>query len=373
VRIYTVADNIISPLGFDTNQNFSRAMSGESGISQINDTKLYPEAFYGAQIKEEVNEPKGFTKLEQLFIRSIKDTLVQVEGLNKDRTVLIVSTTKGNIDLLSPDVGEQFPSERAELPAMANAINAHFDLPHKPVVISNACISGVSAILIAKKLIRMGRYNHAIVTGGDLLTEFTLSGFQSLMAISDKPCKPYDESRNGITLGEACATVLVTNDNALGKPGAEILGGAQSNDANHISGPSRTGEGLKIAVEKSLKTAGLSGNDLDYINAHGTATLFNDEMESIAFDRLGLSDKPLNSLKGYFGHTLGAAGLLESILTIKQLNAGGLLSSLGFEKMGVSQSLNVVKDAAKLEKSEIGLKTVSGFGGCNAAIIFKSI
>lgn len=368
--MFIVAHHIISPLGSGTQQNFDLALKGHSGIKLIDDKQLYPKPFYGSRIDDFELLP-SFTRLESLFVKSISATLAQLPDFDKSRAVLILSTTKGNIDLLDKAHAD-FPDERLELHKMAEVVNTHFDMPDKPVVISNACISGVSAILTAQKLIRSGKYDYAIVSGGDILTEFIVSGFQSLMAIDEKPCQPYDKDRAGITLGEACATVVIGKDNQKYAPAAKILGGAQSNDANHISGPSRTGEGLKLSVEQAGEHAKIDLDKIDYINAHGTATVFNDEMESIAFNRVKLSDKPLNSLKGYFGHTLGAAGLIESIFAFVQAQNKMLLPTHGYEKMGVSKPLNILKEPTPLESSSgYILKTVSGFGGCNAAIIFE--
>lgn len=368
--MYIVAQHIISPLGNGTQQNFDQALKGHTGIKLIDDKQLYPSPFYGSRIGNFEPIP-SYTRLESLFIKSIASTLDQLQDLDKSRTVLILSTTKGNIDLLD-NQQSGFPGERLELPHMAEVVNSYFDMPDKPVVISNACISGVSAMLTAQKLIRSGQYDHAIVSGADLLTEFIVSGFQCLMAIDEKPCQPYDKARAGITLGEACATVVITNENNTFRPVAKILGGAQSNDANHISGPSRTGEGLKLSIEQAGEYAQIDLNKVDYINAHGTATVFNDEMESIAFNRMKLGGKPLNSLKGYFGHTLGAAGLIETIFAIAQAQNNTLLPTYGFKEPGVSKPLNVVKEVMQLEsKPRYVLKTVSGFGGCNAAIILE--
>lgn len=369
MKIFTLADNIISPLGIDTHQNFMKMVAGKSGITRINDPNLFHQTFYGARIDKDKLPAwdDRYTLLENLFINSIQQVIDQVSNFDLERTILILSTTKGNIDQLSAE-----EEAAAMVPTMAEKINNYFDLPNTPLVVSNACISGVSALLTAQKLIRMGRYDHAIVSGGDILSRFTISGFHSLMAIDQQPCKPYDKSRAGITLGESCATVFISNDPTIAQPSAEILGGAQTNDANHISGPSRTGEGLKLAVEKTCNQTNTKTSDIDYINAHGTATLFNDEMESIAFQRLSLSDKPLNSLKGYFGHTLGAAGVIESMLAIKQMNEGKLLASLGYQQHGVSEPLSIIEEVKTSQPSMI-LKTVSGFGGCNGAILFKKV
>ncbi len=208
---------------------------------------------------------------------------------------------------------------------------------------------------------------------GDLVRQFILSGFNAFQALSDAPCKPYCKTRTGINIGEVAASVLVTkNETNLVDEGVKVLGEASCNDANHISGPSRTGEGLFRSVKRAMSKAGVQAETVDYISAHGTATLFNDEMEAIAFNRLGLQKTPLNSLKGYFGHTLGASGLLETIIGMHSLNKNTLFASKGFQELGVSQPLNIIQ---RTEKKEIKtfLKTASGFGGCNTAVVFQKV
>src|SRR5678815_4436297 len=141
--------------------------------------------------------------------------------------------------------------DRISLAGSAEQIAAFFKHPNQPVVISNACISGTSALLFARRMILSGRYDHAIVSGADLITRFVLAGFESFLALSPEPCRPFDRRRKGINLGEAAATVVLTKKEAA--PGdIAISGGAVSNDANHISGPSRTGEELAIAIRKAL-------------------------------------------------------------------------------------------------------------------------
>jgi 3-oxoacyl-[acyl-carrier-protein] synthase-1 len=242
------------------------------------------------------------------------------------------------------------------------------------MVVSNACISGVLAIITAQRLIQSGQYENVIVSGGDLVSEFTLSGFNSFKALSDEPCKPYDAARKGITLGEGCGTLLLTSDeNLLDKSNKKIsvAGGSVSNDANHISGPSRTGEELALAITNAIKEAQCE-SAIDFISAHGTATAFNDEMESKAFSVAGLKDVPLNSMKGFLGHTLGAAGVIETVITLETMKRNILLPSLGFENSGVSEPLNIITQTEN-RVVDTSLKTASGFGGCNAAVIFKSI
>lgn len=381
MNIYALADNITGPLGTSTADNFSACLRGESAIQNITDKKYNGQPFYGAAIGPhiigylKINPPGQYTFLEKLFIHSISQMLKSLPHFDKQRTGLIISSTKGNIDLLSPSYNGPIARDRIMLQKMAKAIAGHFALPHGPVTISNACISGLSAIITAHRLINTGKYDHVIVAGGDLLSEFVLSGFQSFKAVSDKPCRPYDALRSGITLGEGCGTIFISNGNgfAVDESTIKVIAGAQTNDANHISGPSRTGEGLKLAIRKTMQKANLEPTDIDYINAHGTATIFNDEMESVAFHALHLSHVPVNSLKGYFGHTLGAAGIIESIITMQQMKHTQLLSSLGYNQHGVSQPLNVISHKKDNVKLHYALKTISGFGGCNAAVIFEHL
>jgi len=282
----------------------------------------------------------------------------------------LLSTTKVNISELS--TSNELP-ESAYLQNLAKKIAAFFNFKTEPIVISNACVSGILAVATAKRLIEANLYDDAYVIAGDEFSEFVFSGFSSFQALSDKPCKPYDSARNGLNLGEATAAVYITSDKSLAKKGdVKIIGDGAINDANHISGPSRTGEGLVRSIESAFKESGIQASQIDFISAHGTATIYNDEMEAIAFNRLGMKNIPLNSMKGFYGHTLGASGLLETVIGIESARKNRLYVSLGFDEIGVSESVNII---AENQDSDIKyfLKTASGFGGCNTAVIFEKI
>ena len=191
--------------------------------------------------------------------------------------------------------------------------------------------------------------------------------------MSDSPSQPFDKSRKGICIGEAAAAVIVSKEKLPTAPFSVIYcGGSSSNDANHISGPSRTGEGLFRSINSALKEANLEANKIDYISAHGTATMYNDEMEAIAFNRHGLQNVPVNSLKGYYGHTLGASGLLETVLSIESANNNKLIVSKGYTNCGVTQPINIISET-KQHEIKYFLKTASGFGGCNTAVLFEKM
>ena len=213
-------------------------------------------------------------------------------------------------------------------------------------------------------MIRSGRFRQVIVVGAELQPPFVVTGFQSLKALSPEACKPFDASRVGLNLGEAAAAIVLKADEG----DWELVAGAIRNDANHISGPSRTGEGSYNALRAVLPF--VEKKDLAFVNVHGTATVYNDEMESIALGRAGLTDVPVNALKGYFGHTMGAAGLLESILSMKALEAGIVPATRGFSQLGVSVPVRV----SDKEQPAIGnsfIKLLSGFGGVNGAILLR--
>lgn len=382
LKIYTVADYTLSPLGTGTNENFGRMLKNDSGLQLINEPEISQTPYCVSIINTAVyisgfseSQNMQYSTLELQIIFTIKKLLASVRLTDFSRFLLLISTTKGNIDLLLNNP-KKIDRSRVYLPVMAYAINEFFSFPNKPVVISNACISGVSAILVAKKMIQNHQYDHVLVVGADSFSKFVFSGFQSFLALSEYGCKPYDKERNGINLGEAVTAILVSSDPGLCVDKmaiCEISGGGQANDANHISGPSRDGAGLKIAINKSLDESGIAPGEIGFINAHGTATVFNDEMESIAFSSIGLNGVHLNSLKGYFGHTLGAAGVLETALTIRQINHGTLLQSLGYKQNGVSHELNVLQRNTQVTDLKYALKTASGFGGGNAAIILKKV
>ena len=372
--IFISADNIFSPLGINTAENFSQLKKSVSGIKLHDDSIMSDQPFYASlfdssnKLATEAGKNDN-TKFEKLLIASIKNALENSKINTRDKkTVLIISSTKGNIGLLETEIYNKELKTRILLNTSAKLVAEHFGFVNQPVVVSNACISGILGILTGMRLIQSGQYENAVVAGADVISKFILSGFQSFQAISLAPCKPFDAARDGINLGEGAGTVILTS-NKEHSSGIKVKGGSVSNDANHISGPSRTGEELYQAVARAVEEAKISVKEINFISAHGTATIFNDEMEAKAITLAGMQSVPLNSLKGYYGHTLGAAGIIESIISIQSLKEDVVIPTMGFKNMGVTQPVNV---CASLYNSTLQhcLKTASGFGGCNAAMIF---
>ncbi len=363
------ASNIITSLGWTSSENYFNVSKGISGItlqrqSPYSDVDFPASVIDEERLQKEVrkhSELGAYTRLEQLSILSLIDTLEGVDTKD-NRLGFVFSSTKGNVDELAVNGA----SREAYLGSTAQEIADYFKMANQPYIVSNACISGVAAFVLAQRLINAGKFDNVVVLGADVLSKFIVSGFQSFQSLSPEPCKPFDANRDGLSLGEGVASVLLSKTAEVEAGEVTVENGAISNDANHISGPSRTGEGLYRAIKRTLKDT----DTVDVISAHGTATPYNDDMESHAIFRAGLKDVPANSLKGFFGHTLGAAGVIESIISVKALQDNTILGTKGMIQQGVVQPITVATE--NIQKPISGLlKLMSGFGGCNAAVYFK--
>ena len=372
--IVSVANNIISPLGMSTAENYAAVKAGRSELKRHDGLWDLPEPFTASLInREAVTEMAAqlhiddrYTFFEKMIILSAAKALEQTTiDPTSDRVLFILSTTKGNVFLLDKrETG--FPEERVRLGMAAKQMTDFFHNPNTPIVVSNACISGVCAQIEAMRELELGNFDYVVTVGADVQSAFIVSGFQSFKALSVEPCKPFDANRCGLNLGDAAATIIYTKTDIVTENDWVACRGAIRNDANHISGPSRVGEGSYRALRTVL--GDVNPDKLAFINTHGTATLYNDEMESVAIERAGLSQVPVNGLKGYYGHTMGAAGILETILSMQAVDDNTILATKGFETIGVTHPL-VLSNQNKTTDKRAFIKLLSGFGGCNAALL----
>ncbi len=409
---------MITSLGQGVDKNFDALVNGESGVNKSTSLRvtqssvtagLIPEEIYG-ELERQFGEDAE-TRAELLAIACI-DAL----KWNPDvHTGLVIASAKGNIALIENKHYADAEDVKSDASVMFGSMGEHiasrFGIERKDVfVISNACISGVSAIAAARRMILAGQYAQMIVVGVDVQNRFITSGFASFKSLSSELCRPYDASRCGLNLGEACGAMLLTagpvNDdskclsaeseraeseeysetarrteitrqavqsktNPLRRPIVSIDGGAMTDDANHISGPSRTGDGLFFAMRKAMEEAGVKSEQIDVLQMHGTATAYNDEMESKAVALAGLESVPAQSLKPYFGHTMGASGVIETIILAEEMKRGIFVGTKGFETLGVPMPVNVSSENRTIsgDGTVYGLKTASGFGGTNAAVL----
>lgn len=375
IRTAVIADNIISPLGFTSAENYAAVKTGHTALMRYDGRWNIPTAFVASftdreKILDECRKEGihgAYTYFEKMTILSIQKALSQCSvDASSPHTLFILSTTKGNVDMLRKNE-EDVPADRIMLGSAAKAIAEHFGNGNQPIVVSNACISGVSAQITAMRLLQSGMYDNVIVCGVEVLSPFIVSGFLSLMALSEEECRPFDEERNGINLGEAAATIIYGKVATDANPWT-AEDGIVRNDAHHISNPSPTAEGCFRCLENIKESA--RTDEIAFINAHGTATLYNDEMETKAIERAGLLSVPVNSLKGYFGHTMGAAGVLEAIISMRAIDDNTVLGTRGFNGIGVSKPLNISSENDSTDKKTF-IKLISGFGGCNAAMLFR--
>ena len=373
--VYSIGSNIVSALGMNVAAHWQAITSRRIGIKRYEDTALSNTPFMASKIEpvqwqaiqQQSLSTQPLSPFEQMACFSIKKALDNLEEpIDLQQTAFVLATTKGSIELLG-----KVADQRLLLHHSAQIIACETGITAKPFVISHACVSGVVALLYGLRLLQSGRYRHAIITGADRFSRFVLAGFQSFQAISDEPCRPFDAARKGISLGEAAATIILSVNKTADASG-QLICGAASNDANHISGPSRTGEELANAITRAIAEADIVPAQIGMVSAHGTATLFNDEMEAKAFDIAGLLHCPVHSFKGYVGHTLGAAGILESIITLEGLRRQMLIPSVGFENPGVPRPINVTR-TLQPATFDYALKTASGFGGSNAVVVWKKV
>lgn len=407
-KVYIAGTSMITPLGEGVGKNFSAILKGETGVARTSGPRITQSALMAGIIPEEVyvnvrerlgERAMSLTRTEILtcgclksLIRSLSQELQT--ALGNGRTGIVVATAKGNISALEGRCGSGpfIPSDDDNVlfSSMTRCISEFSGVPESDIrIISNACISGVSSIVAARRMLLVGDYDMVIVVGADTQNRFITSGFASFKSLSPDFCRPYDESRCGLNLGEAAGAIALTSNPVMWSCGLDsesgyvsIDGGSVSDDANHISGPSRTGDGLFFAMRNAMKEAGVNAAGIDLLQMHGTATAYNDEMESKAACLAGVQDVPVQSLKPYFGHTMGASGVIETIIAAAEIQEGIIAGTKGYEKSGVSVPLNVCASNRLITKNLVlsspagkinhCLKTASGFGGTNAAVLLTS-
>ena len=381
-KVFISASAMVTSLGEGVERNFSALLRGEVGVRRVVNPRvaqspvtagIIPDSVYDA-LYERYDRQRTLTLTEIIAVHCISSVL---GNRSADGIGLVIASAKGNISLLEGHSAEwaEFHEETGEvadsallLGPMARRIASRFGInADDTFVVSNACISGITAVAVARRLILSGQYKEMIVVGVDTQNRFITSGFASFKSLSDDVCRPYDESRCGLNLGEACGAMLLTTEGE----GVCISGAALTDDANHISGPSRTGDGLYFAMRKAMAEAG--ADNVDMLQMHGTATAYNDEMESKACSLAGLQNVPVQSLKPYFGHTMGASGVIETIIAAEELRNQILVGTLGFETLGVPMPLNISRSNVELPSGKPlrALKTASGFGGTNAALLLE--
>jgi 3-oxoacyl-(acyl-carrier-protein) synthase len=279
---------------------------------------------------------------------------------------LVLGSTKADIaGLMIPGRGLGFPAR------LAQRIASGLELACVHASVSTACASGLSAIAMAARRIECGEVERVLVLGVDTLSQFIMAGFGSMHILDPEPCRPFDASRRGISLGEG-AGAMVLSSHASESTGFRIGGHAGANDAIHISGCDREGGGIALAVKRTLEHAGLGLDQLDFLHLHGTGTTANDASEAVGLGHAFDGPTPVAyGTKGQIGHTLGAGGVLESLITLAALERAEVPGNLGLREQGVHERLQLSRDPVSLERAESGMKLASGFGGIHQAVLYQ--
>lgn len=331
-------------------------------------------------------EKMGYTRTSLIAIEAMEQACLQA-GIAKEHKFnigLINATTVGGMcevekyyfNMLNNMGDHSEFSDTIDCADCTHRLADHFNIKNFVTTISTACSSSANAIMLGSRMVKQGILDIAVCGGTDALTRFTINGFNALKNIDREPCKPFDADRNGLNLGEGAAYVIIEKDSNCKKRGieplAEIKGYCNFNESFHPTAPNPEGEGAYQVMKRALLKADLTIYDIQYINAHGTATLTNDESESNAMKRLFEVIPAFSSTKCYTGHTLAAAGAVEAIFSIMALQNQCVFANLNF-KTPMPESRLIPQ--LKFEKREISnvMSNSFAFGGNNASLIFSNI
>lgn len=390
-KIVVTGMGIISSIGNSVEENFHSLIHSKSGITRVENFSTYLKDFIkvgeiklsNEDLSERLNIVKenSYTRTSLLAIFAIKEAIKYFSETEISQMGLVSASTVGGMDKT-----EQYFYEYQNNISVRKYIHTHnigdithqiadyFGLKSIVTALSTACSSSANAIITGCNLLRMGYLKQVIVGGSDPLSKFTINGFNSLMILSDTDCQPFDNNRKGLNLGEAGAfLVLETEENALKnnhKILATLSGWGNANDAYHQTASSADGEGAFLAMQKALSMANLSSSEIDYVNAHGTATQNNDLSESIALSRVFHSVPDFSSTKAFTGHTLATASSVEAIYSILAIQNGIVFPNLNFQTPMVEVD---IKPQTEIKYKEINnvLSNSFGFGGNCSTLIFS--
>ena len=299
-----------------------------------------------------------------------------LEKISPERTGLVLSTTKANIHALER-ISENLPcSAAARRHLQADLLAADLAAAHNargPVqTVSVACVSGLVAISQGTKMIQRDEADAVLVVGVDCLSEFVVAGFTALKALDPLGCRPFDAARCGLSPGEAGAAIVLVRADLCSPSAITIRGFGGSNDANHLTGPSRDGSGLAQAIRRALDVAKLLPSEIDFVHAHGTGTGYNDAMESLALKTIfGDACPPVSGAKGMLGHTLGAAGVVETICCVLAMQNNFLPGTPRLTNAAEGTPSSLVREPRTVARLKNILKLNTGFGGMNGALILQ--
>ncbi len=391
-RIAITGLGIVSALGLSVEQNFNALLKGQSGIKSIRILEtIHKDELPVGEISytdTELAEKLGFTLDKNWTRTSLLGLLAAREAWNqaglledcKCKKGIVSATTVAGMrkseefyyDFIKNGKGEDFIGTH-DAGDSTEKIADDLDIKDYLTTISTACSSSTNSIMLGARLLKSKTLDKVLVGGTDALSKFTLNGFNSLMILDKQPCRSFDDSRAGLNLGEGAAFLVLERESEVGDRPilGYVIGYANANDAYHQTASSPEGKGAALAMSNALKMANLKPQDIDYINAHGTATMNNDLSEGLAIQEVFGKDLPkISSTKPFTGHTLGAAGVIESVYSILALNHQVIYPNLNFKTQMKELSFSPQTELIQDIDIRFILSNSFGFGGNNSSIIF---
>src|SRR6266567_3383374 len=390
-RVAVVAAGVVSPLGVGLAETLESLREARDCVTRITRFSIAEcRCKTAGQVSDDrllANRGEGIRarrlhRASHMMIRALRQVATQEPQFKPELTV--IGTTSGGMSY-----GERYYRSLSEAGPLRHAPTWIANYPaQKPVidaqeamgisapcqVIANACASGTNAIGHAFECVRSGRYQRVLAGGYDALAEMVFVGFDSLQASTPEKCRPFDQHRSGMVLGEGAAVLAMENLELARRRGApvlaEIIGYGISTDNFHITQPEPSGSGPRQAMQRALESAHISAAGVDYINAHGTATLFNDAAEGRAISTL-FNGVPVSSTKSMMGHSLGAAGAIEAIVCLLALEHQFLPANINFSRLDDDLDLNIVANEARPAAVRTALSNSFGFGGTNASVVMR--
>ena len=379
--VAVVAAGVATPLGLDLDSFWSALCTGVDGITMIERVRVDDlRVGRGGEIKK-LRAPRHGRlprcRASALLTLAADDLLARAAvTADPARVAVVVGTALGGVE-----EGERALAERgahvasaALYDAPAHTLARRLSARGPVLTVSTACASGATAIGVGADLLAANAVDVVVAGGYDVLCRFVLRGFDALRSLTRERVRPFDRRRSGLLLGEAAALVLLMRDaDAPRLRLGRLLGHASSSDGSHIAAPDPDGRGLEHAARGALGAAGISGDAVEFVSAHGTGTPLNDKIEAAVLHRvLGAraSTVPVNSIKGAFGHTMGAAATLEAIMCLLASRDGVVPGTAGYEEPDPACALDV-RPTARAARPRVSLSTSLGFGGCNAALVLE--
>jgi 3-oxoacyl-[acyl-carrier-protein] synthase II len=369
VKPVIAQSGVVTAYGWGLDALWDGLMSGRTAITSSD--RFVERGFVSNQLA--VVPDLAVERGDSRSMAMLRRLLAPLVGQINPKTPLIVATTVGEIEFVEQAVLDDKPeyAQRARPLVLLQRVKQLLGLTGPAMVLSSACASSTAALTRAAAMIRHGEAESVLLVTCDAVSEFVYSGFSTLLSLCESPASPFDCNRTGLTLGEAGAWALITSaDSSLADKNAPIiLGWGNTTDAVHMTAPDRNAGGLSRAIAKALAMSGTKAADIDLIAAHGTATVYSDAMEMIAFRHAMGEPRPTFSIKGGVGHTLAAAGLVQILVAARAMEFGVVPPTVGLANPEPAAAGWVFGVPVPLDQSRLALSTNSGFGGVNTAVV----